>query len=82
MRGALGHGLSLAVGMAEQNLFGVAGGVARTGLPPYVIMIHIEVLGDRKTRSSRWDGIGLICSKERGAAQELDFYNIGLGQRR
>jgi len=48
---ALGHGLSLAVGMAEQNLFGVAGGVARTGLRPYVTMIHIEVLGDRNLRS-------------------------------
>ena len=37
--------------MAEQDLFGVAGGVARTGLPRYVTMIHIEVLGDRNLRS-------------------------------
>jgi hypothetical protein len=79
---APGHGLSLEVRMAEQNLFGVAGGVARTGLPPYVAMIHIEVLDDRKTRSSRWDGIGLICSKSEGPLKSLTFYNIGLGQMR
>jgi len=35
--------------MAEQNLFGVAGGVARTSPPP--TLIHIEVLGDRNWRS-------------------------------